>query len=135
MDSHTDTWQASVGRLFDNQDVISAATWTINTNFSANVQNQHLSSGLETKAFVSSLNINAQRNGWGTLNMMLGNGFNTRPLGQSTLRMTTMQIDGSHQLGTRGSIKLYAREVRRNMNDIALFANERVTGVQLSYAF
>lgn len=135
MDSHTDNWQASVGRLFNNQDAISMATWSINTNLSASLQNQHLSDGLETKAFLSSFNISAQRNDWGLLNVMLGNGFNTRPLGQSTLRMTTLQIDGSRQLGTRGNIKLYAREVRRNMNDAALFADERITGVQLSYAF
>jgi hypothetical protein len=135
MDSHTDNWQASVGRLFNNQDALSMATWSVNTNLSTSLQNQHLSSGLETKAFLSTLNISAQRNDWGMLNIMLGNGFNTRPLGQSTLRMTTVQVDGSRQFGTRGNIKLYARDVRRNMNDAALFADERVTGVQLSYAF
>jgi hypothetical protein len=134
-DSHTDNWQASVGRLFNNQDALSSATWTVNTNLSTSLQEQHLASGLETRAFLSSLNVSGQREGWGMLNLMLGNGFNTRPLGQSTLRMATVQIDASHQFGLRGSVKLYARQVKRNMNDDALFADERVTGVQLSYVF
>lgn len=135
MNSHTDNWQASLGKLFNNQDAISAPTWSINTNLSVNLQDQHLALDEETKAFTSSMNINAQRNDWGTLNIMVGNGFNTRPQGQSILRMTTLQIDGSRQLGTGGSIKVYMREVHRNMNDAALFADERVTGLQLSYVF
>jgi len=135
MDGDTNTFLASVGRLFSNQNTLSAATWMINTNLSTSLQDQSLNSGLDTKAFLTSLNISGQRTGWGMLNLMLGSGFNTRPYGQSALHMTTVQIDGSQQIGTRGSIKVYARDIRRNMHDALLSAEERVTGVQLSYVF
>jgi hypothetical protein len=135
MDGDISTWQASVGRMFSNQDAMTPASWTINTNLSTSLQDQSLNSSVDTKAFMSSLSISGQRNNWGMLNVMLGSGFNTRPFGQSTLHMTSVQIDGTHQFSPQSNIMLYAREIRRNIHDAALSADERVTGVQFSYIF
>ncbi|NOT14772.1 MAG: hypothetical protein HOP21_04170 [Methylotenera sp.] len=136
-DSHTNRWQASASRAFNNADELSAATWTVTTGLSANLETQKLVYGLlageETRAFTSSLNVGAQRNGWGTLNLMVGNGFNTRMLNQSTLRMTTVQFDASRPIGEKGGVKLYWRDVRRNIDDLLLDTQEKVVGVQLSY--
>lgn len=135
MSGRMDSWQAGAGRMFSDQNGFEPATWIINAYLSGNYQNQHLDSGAETKSLFSSLNLGGQLNQWGTLNLSLGTGFNTRPLGQSTLRMTTVQIDASRPLGSQGSIKVYVRDVRRNVNDVALFAEEVVTGLQVTYRF
>lgn len=133
-DGDTTTWQGAIGRSFSNADGLSAATWMINTNLSASIQEQDLFIGIETRTFTSSLSISAQRSGWGNLNMVLSNGFNTRPA-QSTLRMEAVQLDASCPIGTRGSIKLYLRDTRRNIDDVALETEEKVVGTQLTYDF
>lgn len=133
-DSDTTTWQGSVGRSFSNADGLTSATWSINTNLNASIQEQDLLSGLETRAFTSSFSISGQRTGWGTVNLVLSKGFNTRP-SQSALRMEAIQLDASCPIGTQAGVKLYLRDTRRNIDDPALAAEEKVAGMQLNYNF
>ncbi len=135
MNGDTDTWMASVGRSFSDQTAMAPPSWMVTTLLNTSVQDQHLLSGVETKAYSTSLNLAGQRADWGQLNLSLGTGSNSRPNGQSTLRMTSVQIDASRPLGRQGSIKLYASGIKRNISDATLYAGERVTGVQLTYRF
>lgn len=135
LNGDTDTWMASVGRSFSDQTSIMPSTWMVSTFLTTSIQNQHVAGGMETKAYSTSLNLTGQRTDWGMLNLSLGMGSNTRPNGESTLRMTSVAIDGSHPLGRQGNIKIYVSDIRRNISDATLYANERVTGVQLNYRF
>ena len=133
-DSDTSTWQATIGRNFSNADGLTSQTWNISTNLNASIQEQDLLSGSETRAFTSSFTMSGQRNGWGSVNLVLSKGFTTRP-SQSALRMEAIQLDATCPINTKAGVKLYLRDARNNIDDPALAAEEKVAGMQLSYNF
>ncbi|NOT17718.1 MAG: hypothetical protein HOP20_06585 [Sulfuriferula sp.] len=134
-DSDTSTWQGSISRNFNNMTDLLPASWTVSANLSASLQSQDLLVGDTAKAYNATLGLSGQRTGWGVFNVSLGNGYNTRPNGLSTLWMTFLQADFSRPLTEKVSAKIYLRNTRRNIADPTLAAEEQNIGMQLGYNF
>ena len=134
-DSDTGTWQGNIGRRFSNEDSLTPASWTIGTNLSYTLQQQSLLTGLDLRASNIAFSINANRNNWGNINFVISRGTNSRPSGLPSLNVDSVQVDASHQIGTKGSIKLYARQARRNVIEPAIGSIEKLVGLTLGYTF
>ena len=134
-DNNAHNWQASVGRTFSNADSLTAATWTISTNLSSALQLQNYTNGFDTRSMNNSLNVSAQKNDWGLLNVSFTHGSNSRANGLAALTVNSIFLDASRPIGTKGRIKIYGHETRRNLQDINTANIEKVVGLELGYTF
>lgn len=135
MDSDVTSWQFMLGRSLSDAADASPASWLLNVNFNAALQDQRLLSGTGTRNVNYSLTFAGQRTGWGNLNLVLTEGSISRPDGQPDLKLRSAQLEGVHPFSQTNSAKIYLRDARSNIGDPLLGVDERVAGAQYTYSF
>lgn len=132
-DSDTESMQLTLGRAFSNANANAPASWSLNLNGSGGVQHQHFLSGGDTSTTNYSFGVNGQHVGWGSINLIFTGGQITQLTGLPVLRQRGVQFEMIHPFNAKTALKLYSRDIQRNIGDPLSGDTERVTGVQLSY--
>ncbi|MDB5804632.1 MAG: hypothetical protein JWN73_1954 [Betaproteobacteria bacterium] len=132
-DSDTESYQLMLGRSFSNANANEPASWTLNLNTSGGMQRQHLLAGGDTVTTNYSVGISGQNTRYGSLNLIFTGGEITQLTGLPALRQRGVQLEALHPLSARAAVKVYSRDIQRNIGDPLSGATERVTGIQLSY--
>ncbi len=134
-DSDAETWQVGITRNFDDANDATPATWGIDVGFNGAHRTQHMAGNVDVRDVSYALSLNARRNGWGTLSLNLTQGLLTQAFGQPDLHQRGVQLEASRPLAEKSSLKLYYRDLRRNIGVLALAVREHVAGLQLTYQF
>lgn len=135
LDSDMTSWQFMLGRSLSDASNTSPASWSLNINLNAALQDQRLLSGTGTRNVNYTLTFAGQRAGWGNLNLVLTDGLTSRPTGQPDLKLRSAQLEAVHPFSQASSAKLYVRDTRSNIGDPLLGVDERVAGVQYTHSF
>jgi hypothetical protein len=94
-----------------------------------------MGNGSSTNNFNYGLGLNAQREGWGSLQMSYTEGLNTQPNGMPDMKQRGLQLDATRPLWTTAALKLYVRDNQRNIGMPDQETHETVTGIQLNSPF
>lgn len=128
--SKTTSWNGSFNTTL-NRDPKSSGIWGADITLSATSQRQELDDGSNTDSRNYDMTFNAQRMGWGTLALTLGQGWITQADGGPELKQQCVQLDASYPWGEKSVIKAYLRD-NSNDGDPASHYSEHTMGVLLS---
>ena len=135
-DSSTSSWTLNLGRTYSDSNPGEPETWGAGFNLSASSQVQRLLlSDAQSANSNYTITANAQRAGWGRLNLMLTGGLTTQPNGGPGLRMQGVQLEAVRPFKGQNLFKLYVRNTNRNIGDALLAVLERIAGFQIIYNF
>lgn len=133
--SDNSSWQVNFGRNYSDATPSNPQTWNLGINFNGAVQKQEMGNGSATGNFNYGLGLNAQRDGWGSLQMSYSEGLNTQGNGQPDLKQRGLQLDATRSLNNNIALKLFLRDNKRNIGMPEQEARETVSGVQLASPF
>jgi len=128
--SKATSWNGSVNVNL-NRDPNTSGIWGADVTLSASSQSQKLDDGSTTDSSNVDVTLNAQRVGWGTLALTVGEGRTAQADGGPELKQQRVQLDAAYPLSERSAIKAYLRD-NSNDGDPASHYSEHTIGVQLS---
>jgi hypothetical protein len=134
-DSLNDNWAFNVGHTFSDAQGDLPQTWSVGVNLTAGAQTQRLLAGGQTSNTNYTFTLTGQRAGWGSVNLLVMSGRTTQLYGGPSLRLEGFQLEAVYAVNDKCSIKAYARNTRRNIDDPVLAAKESVAGLQLTVSF
>jgi hypothetical protein len=134
-DSLNDNWAFNLGHTFSDAQGDLPQTWSVGVNLTAGAQTQRLLAGGQTSNTNYTFTLTGQRAGWGSVNLMVMSGLTTQLYGGPSLRLEGFQLEAVYAINDKCSIKAYARNTRRNIDDPVLAAKESVAGLQLTVSF
>lgn len=134
-DSNTESWNLGLGRSFSDANDAAPASWSVNINLNASLQQQHVLAGGGSRNVNYMLSVTGQREGWGQFALFLNNGqMSGNPL-LPGLKARGAQLEASRPISASSNVKLYLRNNQRNVGDPISGATERVAGLQITHQF
>lgn len=127
--SDSASWNFNLSRVF------SSDTWNVKAGLDGAYQEQVMVvDGSHTSNTSYNLSLNARHTRWGNVQILVGDGLLQQPNGAPGLRQRSYQLDATRPLPWNGNLKLYVRDIRRNINDPVLEAVEKMWGFQFMFA-
>jgi hypothetical protein len=127
----TTGWFGTVGRNWSDGSGVAGGGWTVSTNLTASLQEQHLNAGGSTRSTVLGLGISAQRAGWGSLNASLSDGTTTQTTGGADLHLRNYQVDAVYPFKGQNSLRFYIRNNQNGGGGVTTNYSDRTVGLQL----